>query len=129
RAVPLSGPALDRLQAKAKIRRIDSPFIFPAPHRPGQAARPLDIRAAFELAVKRAEIEDFVFHDLRHTAASYLAMSGATVAELADVLGHRTLQMVQRYAHFSEGHRQAIVDKMTAAVFANSTEGEATDAK
>jgi integrase len=117
RVVPLAGPALERLKEKARIRRMDTDLVFPAPRKPGAPARPLDIRAAFELAVARAKIENFKFHDLRHSCASYLAMNGATTAELADVLGHKTLQMVKRYSHFSEGHRQAIVDKMTAAVF------------
>jgi hypothetical protein len=34
-------------------------------------------------------MEDFRFHDLRHSAASYLAMNGASLAEIAEVLGHK----------------------------------------
>jgi integrase len=63
--------------------------------------------------LKQTGIRDLRFHDLRHTAASYLAMSGATLAEIADVLGHRTLQMVKRYAHLSQQHTSSVVLRMT----------------
>ena len=49
----------------------------------------------------------------RHTFASYLAMSGATLAELAEALGHKTLAMVKRYAHLTEGHTANVVARMT----------------
>jgi len=62
--------------------------------------------------LKKAGIEDFRFHDLRHCAASYLAMSGASLAEIAEVLGHKTLAMVKRYSHLSENHKHAVVDRM-----------------
>ena len=52
--------------------------------------------------------------DLRHTAASYLAMNGASLAEIAEVLGHKTLSMVKRYAHLSEAHTAAVVERMNA---------------
>ena len=48
------------------------------------------LRKAWEAAVKRARLEDFRFHDLRHTAASSLAMNGATPSEIAEVTGHKT---------------------------------------
>ena len=51
-------------------------------------------REAFTGALKRAGIHDFRFHDLRHTAASYLAMSGATLSEIAQILEHKILAMV-----------------------------------
>ena len=43
----------------------------------------MDLRAPWETAVKKAELQDFRFHDLRHSAASYLAMNGASLAEIA----------------------------------------------
>jgi len=64
-------------------------------------------------ALKAAKIKNFRWHDLRHTTASYLAMSGATTAEIAAVLGHRTLQMVKRYAHLSDQHTGTVVERMT----------------
>ena len=52
-----------------------------------------------------------------HSAASYLAMNGATLAEIAEVLGHKTLQMVKRYAHLSEAHTSKVVTSMNAKIF------------
>ena len=69
-------------------------------------------------ALIAASIGDLRFHDLRHTAASYLAMSGATAIELAAVLGHKTLQMVKRYAHLSDTHTHGIVTAMNQKIFA-----------
>ena len=57
-----------------------------------------------EKVLKASGIEDFRFHDLRHSTASYLAMNGASLAEIAEILGHKTLQMVKRYSHLSEQH-------------------------
>jgi site-specific recombinase XerD len=44
-------------------------------------------------------------------------MSGASLLEIADVLGHKTLQMVQRYAHLTEAHTRGVVERMNRAVF------------
>ena len=77
----------------------------------------MDIRKHWYDAVEAAGIEDFRFHDLRHSAASYLAMNGATLAEIAEVLGHKTLQMVKRYAHLSDQHTAAVVERMNKAIF------------
>jgi integrase len=59
-----------------------------------------------------AGLHDFRFHDLRHSAASYLAMSGASLMDIAAILGHKTLAMVKRYSHLSEQHTTAAVDRM-----------------
>ena len=107
RGVPLVGPALEELKRLHQDRRKDSALVFPGK----DSTRSVDTRA-FENAVKRSGIVNFRFHDLRHTAASYLAMSGATIAEIAEVLGHRTFQMVKRYAHLSEGHTASVVERM-----------------
>src|SRR5262249_8250247 len=113
RVLPLAGPALALMHQHAKIRRIDTPFVFP--RRDGRKS--LDIRSAWETALKRADIGDFRFHDLRHSCASYLAMNGASLAEIAEILGHKTLSMVKRYAHLSEAHTAGVVARMNAAIF------------
>jgi integrase len=109
RALPLAEPAIGALEELRKVRRLDSDLVFAG--RKGQALFP---RKAFGSALARAGIVDFRFHDLRHTAASYLAMSGATLAEIAEILGHRTLAMVKRYAHLTDAHTAGVVERMNA---------------
>ena len=119
RVLPLAGPALDLLRERAKVRRLDTDLLFPGRR---DANKPVDLRAPFELALKRAEISDFRWHDLRHTAASYLAMNGASLAEIAEVLGHKTLAMVKRYAHLSEAHTAGVVERMNERFLAGGAQ-------
>lgn len=112
RAVHLAGPALEELRRWSKVRRLGDPRVFP------------NVGAFHHRwweALERAKIVNFKFHDLRHTAASYLAMNGATLAEIAAVLGHKTLAMVKRYAHLSESHVAGVVERMNAKVFGKDT--------
>ncbi len=95
RVIPLQGHAYDLMLKYKKIQRIDTDFIFPSI----KGDKPYEIKKPWLSAIKKADIKDFRFHDLRHSAASYLAMNGASLAELAEILGHKTLQMVKRYAH------------------------------
>lgn len=60
---------------------------------------PADIKSAWLAALERAGIAGMRFHDLRHTAASYMAQSGCPLNIIADMLGHRTLHMTRRYSH------------------------------
>ncbi len=108
RAIPLKWEALDLLREKASIRRLDTDLVFPGK----KPWKPMDFRAPWIEALKQAKIEDFRWHDLRHTAASYLAMNGATLMEIAHVLGHKTLDMVKRYSHLSESYTAEIVESM-----------------
>lgn len=71
-----------------------------------------DINKPWRAARGAAGLHDFRFHDLRHSAASYLAMSGASLMDIAAILGHKTLAMVKRYSHLSEQHTTAAVDRM-----------------
>jgi len=64
---------------------------------------------AFKAVFKRAGIEDFKFHDLRHTFASHLAMKGASPKDLQELLGHKTMSMTTRYAHLSQEHKKKAV--------------------
>ncbi len=116
RRVPLSGLALTLLKEHNKIRRIDTTLLFPSERNP---QKPINLRSAFEYAIERAEIKEFHWHDLRHCTASYLAMNGASLAEIAEILGHKTLQMVKRYSHLSDGHVSNVVASMNAKIFGN----------
>ncbi|HVT57474.1 MAG TPA: site-specific integrase [Thermoanaerobaculia bacterium] len=106
RTLALSAPVLDALRESGSLRFGGSDLVFAGRRTIGFP------RKAWQTAVKNAEVADFTFHDLRHAFASYLAMSGATLAELAAALGHKTLAMVQRYAHLSEQHTSGIVNRM-----------------
>jgi integrase len=113
RTLHLTGIALDLIRQHAKVRRIDSQLVFPNP----TGTRPASIRESWDHAVRRAQLEDFRFHDLRHSAASYLAMNGASLLEIAEILGHKTLSMVKRYTHLSDQHTRSVVERMNRAVF------------
>lgn len=117
RVVPLVGYALELLKQHAKVRRLDTPLLWPG----GNPEKPKDITLPWYEVLKEAGIEDFKFHDLRHSAASYMLMNGATIAELAEVLGHKTLQMVRRYSHLSEAHSKGLVERMNAVIFDGSS--------
>jgi len=108
RAVPIAGRCLELLTVRSKIRRLDTDLVFPVSRRA--------IEHAFRDAVRTAKIEDFRFHDLRHSAASYLAQSGATTAEIAAVLGHKTLAMVKRYSHLGDLATVGAVTRMVRKV-------------
>ena len=115
RAAPLQGHALSIMKKKFKHKKSDlSELIFPSRL---NRNKPIDLRYHWEKALRLADIQDFRWHDLRHTGASYLAMSGASLTELSDVLGHKTLQMVKRYAHLSLPHTIKIVAKMNRKMF------------
>lgn len=113
RALALVGEAFELLQARSKVRSLTDDRVFP-PTAKAKKAECLDLRLPWETALKAADIKDFNWHDLRHTAASYLAMSGVSMVEIAKVLGHRTLTMVARYAHLSDEHIVATGEKLAA---------------
>ena len=74
--------------------------------------KPFEFRKQWIKALKEAEIESFRFHDLRHTCASYLAQSGASLLEIADVLGHKQISMTARYSHLCVDHKQKLISRV-----------------
>jgi integrase len=117
RRVPLSGHGLELLREHAKVRRLDTDLLFPSKTK---AHTPINLRYTWLKTLNDAGIDDFHWHDLRHSTASYLAMNGASLAEIAEILGHKTLQMVKRYAHLSDGHVSNVVASMNAKIFGGS---------
>jgi integrase len=100
RYVYLNDAALEALRSLPP--RLDTTRLFPIG--PNQATM------LFHRAVKRAGIEDFRLHDLRHTFASYQAMSGVAARGLQSLLGHKDPRMTMRYSHLSEAYLRAAVN-------------------
>ena len=69
----------------------------------------------FVRLLKRAKLPNhFTPHSLRHTFASYMAMSGASLREIAELLGHSTIHMTMLYTHLMPSHTHSVVEKMAA---------------
>jgi len=113
RRLPLVGKALDAIRELNATNAGQSELVFPSRLDSSRAYEAFD--AHWYAALASAGIADFRFHDLRHTCASYLASQGASLLEIADVLGHRTITMVKRYSHLAQGHKVAVIERMTKA--------------
>ncbi|MBS0604914.1 MAG: site-specific integrase [Verrucomicrobia bacterium] len=98
RSVSLPPLVLKELQRLHSMRDPKKPLVFASRTAFGR----LDIKKAWMEAVRRAQIQDYRFHDLRHQFATWSASMGASNLELATAMGHRTLQMLQKYTHLDE---------------------------
>jgi len=78
--------------------------------------RRLLFETAWRTALRQASIADFRFHDLRHSCASYLAQSGASLLEIADVLGHKSLDVTKRYSHLTVDTKRALVQRVLGEI-------------
>jgi integrase len=86
-------------------RHVTSAYVFCHP----DGARILRIDRSFHSALKRAGIDQFRFHDLRHSFASHLAMRGVPLETIGVLLGHKDPKMTKRYAHLSPASLKAAV--------------------
>lgn len=109
RVLSLPTPVIEELM---RFRQTEG-LVFASERRPRSH---YDEKKVWALALQQAAIEDFRFHDLRHSAASYLAMGGATLLEIADVLGHKSLQTTKRYAHLSLDHKRELTDRLLGSL-------------
>jgi len=113
RTLPLAGKALEALRELKLQGSARSAFVFAAPNGRDEPAEHVD--GYWYKALETAGIDDMHFHDLRHTCASMLAAQGASLLEIADVLGHKTLAMVKRYSHLVVDHKAKVIERMVAA--------------
>lgn len=111
RYVPMVGIAFRILKKLFECEPVIDPsyHVFPGLN----LERYLDIRTAWLFALKRASITNFNFHDLRHSCASFLAMSGATQRDIAEILGHRDMRMTHRYSHLAQSHIAETLERAT----------------
>jgi len=94
---------LDRKPVKAKA--VKSEYVFNYHGKPVT-----EIKRSFKKAIEGAKIEDCRFHDLRHTFASHMVMRGASIKEIQEILGHKTMTMTLRYAHLSQEHKKKAIN-------------------
>jgi integrase len=113
RTIPIHGEALRYLTGLWQYGRNKGEYVFCR----SDIDQPVCIRSGWRFAVKKAKIDNFCFHDLRHTAASYFAMNGATLTDIAEILGHKTIQMTKRYAHLHIDHTRKVVASMNDKMF------------
>ena len=110
RTLIIVGDALAELKDWKAQRDKVTDLVFPAPNNP---MKPFDAwRKYWNQALEEAEINNFRFHDLRHTAASYLTQQGVPAITVASILGHKTLQMTKRYSHLAVEHQREAVTKV-----------------
>lgn len=87
-------------------------LLFPA--RNGAQLAPATVQRWYYKAREKADRPDLAFHDLRHTQATLAALTGATLAELMDRLGHATPTAALRYQHVASGRREEIAARLSA---------------
>jgi integrase len=110
KVLPLTDDVIKEL---TKFRQQDSPLIFNSEIKPHKA---FCFNKQWKKALVLAEVDNFRFHDLRHTTASYLAMSGASLLEIADVLGHKQISVTQRYAHLCIDHKEKLINSVMSNI-------------
>ena len=111
RVIPLPEITVAEL---ARFRELGHGLVFPDDK---HTDKPKNIRSVWMTALRKAGIENFRFHDLRHSAASMLVMGGATLHDTGEILGHRCAQTTKRYAHLSNDHKRNVSDAVFSSVF------------
>jgi len=106
RQIPVNDDLAELFQSIRKRVQLRSEYVFcDAKGKPFN-----DIKTSFKASLRRAGIEDFRFHDLRHTFASHFVMRGGSLKELQEILGHKNITMTMRYAHLSQEHKKKAVN-------------------
>ena len=113
RGVPVSHKIIEIITNYMDKYNIKSGYLFIQPEKQKLAY----LKGAFESVVKDIKLKNFRIHDCRHTYASWLAKNGATLLEIATLLGHKNLNQVQIYAHLTRQTTSKLVRKMTANEF------------
>ncbi|MGB7978497.1 MAG: site-specific integrase [Chlamydiales bacterium] len=114
--IPLMGYARSLLSDHQRRGRhlIKEALVFPAPSNP---SKPYDIRSAWEAALRRANICDFHFHDLRHTNATTLRKQGKDLYEIGSLLGHKDSRSTARYTHIQTERKSKMVEDLDRELF------------
>jgi integrase len=115
RKIPLSETASAVLRGRLNDAKIKGEYLFPGRVVEGMEAEDagpiVKVNAAHTATRIRSKVAAFRLYDLRHTWATRSAMAGVDLVTLAAMLGHSRIQMVLRYAHPTEEHQFAAMEK------------------
>jgi integrase len=109
-----AGPTVTLMrECRGEVTAHPEAYVFPAPC----GTKPIRIRTAWDAAARKAQLEDFRFHDLRRGAASSLRMGGHSLEDIGDVLGRRSLRVTRRYAHLDDSYQRKMLGSKVGKVF------------
>jgi integrase len=111
RTVHLNSDAVAAIESLRHPGQRPSDPVFP---REGIKGR-FDTRSWFQPCLEEAEIAGYVWHSNRHTFCSWLAMAGASIKEIQEAAGHKTITMSARYSHLSPAHKLSVVERIAGA--------------
>lgn len=106
RGVHIDNYMLNLIDEYMKENKIESGYIFAASR---QGAELAYLKGTLESIIADAGLEDFHIHDIRHTTASILAKSGASLIEIAEILGQKSLTVAKIYSHLTKKHTEDLL--------------------
>ncbi len=109
RSIALAAPVVEELQKLYKDRNPQKPLVFASKTAFGR----IDIKKAWQQALKRANITDCRAHDMRHTFCTYAAAKGASNLQLQTATGHKTLSMLLQYTHMDVAVTKQFSDQVS----------------
>lgn len=112
RVIPMTNEAREMLNSWIDQTEAAG-FVFPSPVTGGRLD---NINKSWTSLVKLAGLEDFRFHDLRHSFASKLIMRGADLYVVKELLGHASIETTQRYAHLAPDYKTSAIERLNEAV-------------
>ena len=127
RTVPIDQEGIDILKRRLDNRPDDNDWVFPSSSGNGRKGtkkfldRPKSFEKAWDSAIEKSGIKNFRYHDLRHTAASYMVMSGATLSSVSEVLGHSDISQTYKYAHLAPTHLQGAIKLLSKEIIRITT--------
>jgi integrase len=107
RHIPLNAEALDVLK---RWRGEGAGLVFAKP----DGSRIASVKTAWSAVLKAAQIDDFRWHDLRHTFASKLVQRGVDLAVVRDLMGHGDFSLTLRYAHLEPKQKADAVARLNS---------------
>jgi len=109
RVLPLTNSVINEMKSFNQ----EFELIFHSPKKPD---KPYDFRKQWVKLLKMADINDFTFHCIRHSTASYLAQQGVSLIEISSILGHKQIQVTMRYSHLAISNKQKLVEKYFGSI-------------